>query len=121
MTITTTYRVEGMTCGHCVGSVTAEVSRVPGVTGVDVDLAAKLVTVTSRGPLDDAAVGAAVDEAGYELTGRAGAPAAETSATPETPEAPAAPAAGLPVIELLPADGAAAGQADSCCGSGGCR
>ncbi|GAA3443782.1 hypothetical protein Pve01_35550 [Planomonospora venezuelensis] len=74
MTVTT-YRVEGMTCGHCVSSVTAEVSRVEGVTAVEVDLTAKLVTVTSGAPLDDAAVGAAVDEAGYELAGRAEAPA----------------------------------------------
>lgn len=66
---TTSYAVTGMTCGHCVSAVTTEVSRVPGVTGVDVDLATGTVTVTSDRPLDDAAVRAAVDEAGYQLTG----------------------------------------------------
>ncbi|GIH76071.1 heavy-metal-associated domain-containing protein [Planobispora longispora] len=71
MTVTT-YRVEGMTCGHCVSSVTAEVGRIEGVTAVNVDLTAKLVTVTSGAALDDSAVGAAVDEAGYELAGRVG-------------------------------------------------
>jgi len=66
---TSTYTVAGMTCGHCVSSVTEEVSAVPGVTGVDVDLATGAVTVTSDAPLDDAAVRAAVEEAGYEVTG----------------------------------------------------
>ena len=66
----TTYQVEGMTCGHCVSSVTAEVSKVPGVSGVQVDLASKAVTVTHEAPLDDVLVAAAVDEAGYELGGR---------------------------------------------------
>jgi copper chaperone CopZ len=56
-----------MTCAHCVASVSAEVGRLPGVTGVHVDLAGGQVTVTSDRPLDDAAVAAAVDEAGYEL------------------------------------------------------
>ncbi|MBB4943978.1 copper ion binding protein [Streptosporangium album] len=64
---TTTYTVKGMTCGHCVGSVTEEVGEVPGVVGVKVDLAAGLVTVDSDGPLDGAAVTAAVEEAGYEV------------------------------------------------------
>jgi copper ion binding protein len=64
---TKTYTVTGMTCAHCVSSVSTEVGRVPGVTGVRVDLAAGAVTVTSDRPLDDAAVAAAVDEAGYEM------------------------------------------------------
>jgi copper chaperone CopZ len=68
---TTTYTVAGMTCSHCVNSVSAEVGRLPGVTDVGVDLATGSVTVTSERVLDDAAVRAAVDEAGYELTGRA--------------------------------------------------
>jgi copper chaperone len=59
--------VIGMTCGHCVNSVDAEISRIPGVTGVQVDLATGKVTVTSDNVLDDEAVRAAVDEAGYEL------------------------------------------------------
>jgi copper chaperone len=66
-----TYTVAGMTCGHCVAAVTAEVAQVPGVTGVAVDLASGRLTVTSGTPVDDDAVRAAVDEAGYALAGRA--------------------------------------------------
>ena len=61
------YTVTGMTCDHCVASVTEEVSEVDGVTAVAVDLPSGAVTVTSEQPVDDAAVAAAVDEAGYEL------------------------------------------------------
>ncbi|WP_242910832.1 heavy-metal-associated domain-containing protein [Actinomadura terrae] len=64
---TATYTVAGMTCGHCVNSVTEEVERLTGVTGVDVDLETGRVTVTSDGPLDDALIEGAVEEAGYEL------------------------------------------------------
>jgi copper chaperone len=67
---TATYTVTGMTCGHCVTSVTEEVSQVPGVTAVDVDLASGGLTVTSDAPVDEAAVRAAVEEAGYEVAGR---------------------------------------------------
>ena len=63
----TTYQVQGMTCDHCVRAVTGELTGLEGVTGVDVDLAAGAVRVTSDAPLDEAAVRAAVDEAGYEL------------------------------------------------------
>jgi copper chaperone len=66
---TSTYTVTGMTCGHCVSAVTEEVTAVPGVTAVDVDLASGRLTVTSDARVDDDAVRAAVDEAGYELTG----------------------------------------------------
>jgi copper chaperone CopZ len=66
---TATYTVVGMTCGHCVNSVTEEVSQVPGVTGVDVDLASGGMTVTSDAPVDESAVRAAVEEAGYEVAG----------------------------------------------------
>ncbi len=66
---TSTYTVTGMTCGHCVSAVTEEVTAVPGVTAVDVDLASGRLTVTSDAPVDDDAVRAAVDEAGYELAG----------------------------------------------------
>ena len=66
---TSTYTVTGMTCGHCVSAVTEEVTALPGVTAVDVDLASGRLTVTSDAPVDDDAVRAAVDEAGYELTG----------------------------------------------------
>ncbi len=64
---TSTYTVTGMTCGHCVSAVTEEVTAVPGVTAVDVDLASGRLTVTSDAPVDDDAVRAAVDEAGYEV------------------------------------------------------
>ncbi len=64
---TSTYTVSGMTCGHCVASVTEEVSEVPGVENVDVALETGVLTVTSSQPVDDAAVRAAVEEAGYQL------------------------------------------------------
>ena len=63
----TTYLVEGMSCEHCVRAVTTEVSRLPGVERVDVELESGRVTVTSENGVDDAAVRAAVDEAGYEV------------------------------------------------------
>ena len=62
---TSTYTVVGMTCGHCVNAVTEEVSALPGVTAVDVDLSTKLVRVRGDG-VEDAAVVAAIDEAGYD-------------------------------------------------------
>jgi len=68
---TAMYTVSGMTCGHCVSAVTEEVTAVPGVTDVDVDLASGRLTVTSDAPVDESAVRAAVDEAGYELAGTA--------------------------------------------------
>ncbi|WP_229402656.1 heavy-metal-associated domain-containing protein [Micromonospora okii] len=67
--VTTTYQVQGMTCGHCVRSVSAEVGAIEGVTDVQVDLAAGQVTVTSDAPLATDTVRAAVDEAGYDLVG----------------------------------------------------
>jgi copper chaperone CopZ len=63
----TTYTVTGMTCQHCVDAVSREITTVPGVTGVDVDLATGRVEVSGEGFTDEA-VAAAVDEAGYELT-----------------------------------------------------
>ncbi len=60
-----TYIVSGMTCGHCVQAVQTEVGAVPGVTGVDVDLDTKEVVVHGD-TVDDAAVRAAIVEAGYE-------------------------------------------------------
>jgi len=67
--MTTTYSVRGMTCGHCVNSVSGEVGALPGVSAVEVDLPTGTVTVTSEQPLDAGAVRAAVEEAGYELVG----------------------------------------------------
>ncbi|HEY0452179.1 heavy metal-associated domain-containing protein [Actinophytocola sp.] len=64
---TSTYTVTGMTCAHCVGAVKEEVGRIPGVTGVTVDLSTGQVTVTSDQPVDADVVRAMVDEAGYEL------------------------------------------------------
>lgn len=61
------YTVTGMTCGHCVASVTEEVREIPGVTEVDVDLASGTLSITSSRPLDDDAVRAAVGEAGYQV------------------------------------------------------
>jgi copper chaperone CopZ len=63
---TLTYSVPGISCGHCRTAITAEVSGVPGVSAVDVDLAGKVVTVTGAG-VDDAAVRDAIDEAGYDV------------------------------------------------------
>lgn len=65
--ITSTYRVQGMTCEHCVRAVTEEVSALGGVRDVRVDLASGGVTVSSDAALADDAVRAAVDEAGYAL------------------------------------------------------
>lgn len=64
---TATYTVTGMTCDHCVRAVSQEVSKLDGVTSVDVDLASGAVTVVSDEPLDSGRVRAAVDEAGYSL------------------------------------------------------
>lgn len=61
-----TYSVPGMSCGHCRAAIAAEVERVAGVRAVHVDLDAKLVTVDGEG-LDDAAIRAAIDEAGYDV------------------------------------------------------
>ena len=92
---TSTYTVVGMTCGHCVNSVTEEVSQVPGIDQVEVDLASGGLTVTSVADVDDAAVRAAVEEAGYELAG----PANDVAAP------------GLPVVS---ADGQGSGCGCGC-------
>ncbi|MEU3710782.1 heavy-metal-associated domain-containing protein [Streptomyces catenulae] len=69
--ITTTYKVTGMTCGHCEGAVNSEISELDGVVSVRAEAATGLVTVVSQSALDETAVREAVDEAGYELVGRA--------------------------------------------------
>lgn len=74
MPVTNTYTVTGMTCGHCVQAVTGELTSLPGVRDVRVDLSTGAVAVTSDGVLPIDEVRAAVDEAGYELAG-GGAPA----------------------------------------------
>ncbi|WEO76048.1 cation transporter [Cryobacterium sp. SO2] len=66
-----TFQVAGMTCSHCVASVTTEVGKVAGAARVNVDLVPgglSMVTVSSSSPVDPAAIAAAIDEAGYELT-----------------------------------------------------
>ena len=67
MSVHARYQVVGMTCGHCVAAVTTELSRLPGVVDVSVDLASGGVTVTSDAALALEDVHAAVDEAGYGL------------------------------------------------------
>ena len=66
-THTRTWTVTGMTCEHCVASVSEEVGELDGVSGVEVDLASGAVTVTSDQPLPDDAVRGAVEDAGYSL------------------------------------------------------
>ncbi len=69
-TVTTVYKVSGMSCGHCEGSVSGELLELPGVSSVTAVAASGEVTVVSAAPLDEAAVRAAVDEAGFELVGQ---------------------------------------------------
>jgi copper chaperone CopZ len=63
--MTLIYRVDGMSCDHCVVAVTSEVGDVAGVQAVDVDLETKLVRVSGTA-IDETAVVAAIDEAGYD-------------------------------------------------------
>ena len=72
MTTTANYSVSGMTCGHCVTAVTDEITRLDGVSTVEIDLVPggdSRVTVISTAPLAGDAVRAAVQEAGYDLAG----------------------------------------------------
>jgi copper chaperone len=62
-----TVNVTGMTCGHCATSVREEVENIPGVTGVDVDVASGKVTIDSEAPIQVDAIQGAVQEAGYQL------------------------------------------------------
>ena len=63
---TLTYSVPGVSCGHCKAAITEEVSALPGVEAVEVNLETKIVAVTGD-PLDAQAILAAIDEAGYEV------------------------------------------------------
>jgi copper chaperone CopZ len=63
----TTIKVSGMTCGHCVSAVTMELSLLPSVTEVEVNLESGQVTISSDAALDQAQLVTAIDEAGYEL------------------------------------------------------
>ncbi|MFJ8003373.1 heavy-metal-associated domain-containing protein [Streptomyces fagopyri] len=69
--ITAVYQVSGMSCGHCEGSVSGEISGIAGVSSVQAVAATGEVTVVSVAPLDEEAVRAAVDEAGFELVTKA--------------------------------------------------
>ncbi|MEU0386344.1 heavy-metal-associated domain-containing protein [Streptomyces chartreusis] len=69
--VTTVYQVSGMSCGHCEGAVSGEISQISGVSSVTAVASTGEVTVVSAAPLDDEAVRAAVDEAGFELAGKA--------------------------------------------------
>jgi copper chaperone CopZ len=69
--VTTVFKVSGMSCGHCEGAVSGEISQISGVSSVTAVAKTGEVTVVSAAPVDDAAVRAAVDEAGFELAGRA--------------------------------------------------
>jgi len=64
MSTTHTYSVPGISCDHCKRAIESEVSGVAAVESVDVDVDAKLVTVTGG---DDAAIRAAIDDAGYDI------------------------------------------------------
>lgn len=68
--VTTVYKVSGMSCGHCEGAVSGEISEIPGVSSVTAVAKSGEVTVVSAAPLEEEAVRAAVDEAGFELAGR---------------------------------------------------
>ncbi|MDA2812861.1 copper ion binding protein [Nocardiopsis sp. RSe5-2] len=65
----TTITVSGMTCEHCVSSVKEEVGEIPGVTSVEVDLQSGRVDITSDEPIPADRLAAAVDEAGYTISG----------------------------------------------------
>jgi len=68
MTSTATFTVSGMTCEHCVASVSEEVLEIAGVLVVDVDLPTGRLTVTSDQPISEDEVVSAVDEAGYRVS-----------------------------------------------------
>ncbi|WP_347122924.1 heavy-metal-associated domain-containing protein [Microbacterium sp. SY138] len=63
---TSEYQVSGMSCGHCEVAIRGEVSQIPGVDAIDISAQTGRLVVTSAEPLDDAAILAAVDEAGYQ-------------------------------------------------------
>ncbi len=63
----TVLTVTGMTCSHCVNAVRGEISKLPGVSGVDIDLGTGAVTVTADPLPDPDVLRRAVDEAGYEV------------------------------------------------------
>ncbi|MEV8393823.1 heavy-metal-associated domain-containing protein [Streptomyces sp. NPDC057539] len=69
---TTVYAVAGMSCGHCESTLTKVIGELDDVLSVDVDITTGRVSVTTGGEPDDAGIAKVVDDAGYEVTGRAG-------------------------------------------------
>ncbi|MBK5289586.1 MAG: heavy-metal-associated domain-containing protein [Acidimicrobiia bacterium] len=67
MNETATVNVRGMSCDHCVNAVSREVAGIPGVTGVEVELATGLVRIDAERPLSAAEIAAAIETAGYEV------------------------------------------------------
>lgn len=65
--VVTTFKVVGMTCEHCVRAVTDELSKLHGVTNVEIELAPGLITLSSENALPPSVLAAAVEEAGYEV------------------------------------------------------
>ncbi|MFF7162808.1 heavy-metal-associated domain-containing protein [Streptomyces sp. NPDC008086] len=68
--VTAVYKVSGMSCGHCEGAVSGELSELPGVSSVKAVASTGEVTVVSAAALDEEAVRAAVDDAGFELVAK---------------------------------------------------
>ncbi|MER6673031.1 heavy-metal-associated domain-containing protein [Streptomyces sp. NPDC000983] len=69
MSVSAVYKVSGMSCGHCEGAVSGEISELPGVSSVQAVASTGEVTVVSMTALREEDVRAAVDEAGFELVG----------------------------------------------------
>lgn len=65
MAVSTEYLVTGMSCAHCEAAITAEISALPGIQGIDVSAETGRLVVTSAAAIDEASILAAVDEAGY--------------------------------------------------------
>ncbi|MEU4016230.1 MULTISPECIES: heavy-metal-associated domain-containing protein [unclassified Microbacterium] len=63
---TSEYQVTGMSCGHCEVAIRGEVGQIPGIDAIEVSAQTGRLVVTSAEPVDDAAILAAVDEAGYQ-------------------------------------------------------
>ncbi len=66
MSNTQTYAVTGMTCGHCESAIRSEVAQLPGVEQIEVSVSTGQLSLTVEASVEDDAVLAAVDEAGYQ-------------------------------------------------------
>ena len=67
MSTTTTVTVTGMSCGHCAASVREEITEIPGVRAVDVDLTSGTVIIDSDNVVEPSAIRTAIEDAGYQL------------------------------------------------------